>query len=70
MQIEVAEGFPYPNFFVISSRASGAGVEKVGVFIVKQTIQLDGSVGDQQEILMADTAFVPERPDKDAVDFE
>ncbi|MCH8988035.1 MAG: hypothetical protein IIA92_04430 [Chloroflexi bacterium] len=62
MQIEVEEGFPYPNFFVISGRASGGGVEKVGVFIVKQTVQLDGSIGEQQEILMADTTFEPEAP--------
>lgn len=68
MQVEVEEGYPFPNFFVISGRASGAGSEKVGVFIVKQTIQLDGSIGDQQEILMGDAPFDPERPGEDQVD--
>lgn len=67
MQINVADTFPYPPpFFLVGGRAEGVQappVEQVGVLIIKQTVERDGSIPEQAqqaEILMTDdTEFDP-----------
>ena len=65
MQVVVDPTFPYPNIFLITGRVAGAAappVEKVGVFITKQTVLTDGTVTADQDILMADELFAPPPP--------
>jgi|GEM_PF-5359868 len=66
MQVNVPDDFPYPTFFVVAGRATGvpaAPVEALGVLIMKQTIQMDGTVSGQEEILLKDdTEFDPLPP--------
>ena len=73
MQVEVDPTFPYPNMFLITGRATGASappVERVGVFIVKQTVLTDGTVTADQEILMADEPYVPPAPENGEPNFD
>lgn len=61
MQLQIDDNFPYPTFFMIAGRASGGtpAVEPVGVVVVKQTRQLNGTidVGAQEAILMSDVLY-------------
>jgi hypothetical protein len=60
MQIKLDPQFPYPTLFLIAGRAAGAAappVEPVGFLVVKQTVQLDGSIAEQKDILLTDVGY-------------
>jgi hypothetical protein len=69
MQIKLDPQFPYPTLFLIAGRAAGAAVppvEPVGFLVVKQTVQLNGSIAEQEDILLTDVQYAPDlRGDKD-----
>jgi hypothetical protein len=75
MQIDVHASFPYPTLFSIASRAAGVAappVEPIGVFIAKQTVELDGITpaprNQQQEVLLTDVKYDPFPPDAEDVE--
>ncbi len=60
MQVDVDPSFPYPALFIVAGRAAGSQAppaEPVGVLIVKQTVLVDGTIGEQQPILTDDEGF-------------
>jgi hypothetical protein len=69
MQIKLDPQFPYPTLFLIAGRAAGAAappVEPVGFLVVKQTVQLDGSIAEQEDILLTDVGYdLDPRADED-----
>lgn len=71
MQVHVDPSFPYPAFFMIASRASGAAAppaQAAGVLVVKQTVLLNGVIppkDQQQPVLLTDVPVDPAGSDPD-----